>query len=92
MKYPKKKRTGEIVTRTTVTAEECGYNPERMIKKFSKKVKKDGIMEEIRRRSFYVKPAVERAQRKRDRKRLIQKVNKQREELFTVKGSPKNRR
>ena len=92
MKYPTNKRTREIITRTTVTAEECGYNPDRMIKKFSKKVKKDGIMEEIRCRTSYIKPSVARAERKRARKRLIQKVNKQREDLFMTKASPKKRR
>lgn len=75
-----------------VTAEECGGNAEKMVRKFSKKVKKEGLMEELRSRRHFVKPTVIRAEKKRQKKRLIQKVNKKRDELFTARDSYKRRR
>ena len=40
-----KNRRNQITSLVTVTSEECGGNPEKMIKKFSKKVKRDGILD-----------------------------------------------
>jgi ribosomal protein S21 len=40
---------------------------ERLIKKFSRKVKKNGIMDLVRKRRFFEKPSVKR-KRKRERK------------------------
>jgi len=37
---------------------------ERMIKKFNRKVKKMGILEEVRERRYYTKPSVKRRQKK----------------------------
>jgi|TARA_R110000787_G_scaffold1885_1_gene7928 small subunit ribosomal protein S21 len=48
------KKTSNI----SVTARECRDNPEKMIRKFIKKVKKEGILEEIRERRYYKKPSV----------------------------------
>ena len=41
----------------SVTARECRNNNERMIRKFIKKVKKEGIIEEVKERRFYIKPS-----------------------------------
>jgi len=70
-----------------VTAEECHDNPEKMVRRFIKKVKSAGILEEARSRTHFKKPSEERREKKRERKRLIQKVNKQREELFKPRES-----
>ena len=82
----------ELQPLITVTAEECGGNAEKMVRKFSKKVKKEGLMEELRSRRHFIKPTVLRAEKKRQKKRLIQKVNKKRDELFTARDSYKRRR
>jgi ribosomal protein S21 len=42
----------------TVTAKECRNNNERMIRKFSKKVKKERIIEQVKDRRRYKKPSV----------------------------------
>ena len=42
---------------------------ERMIKKFNRKVKKMGILEEVRERRYYTKPSTKRRQKKIQRKR-----------------------
>ena len=60
----------------SVTAKECRNNPNIMIRKFIKKVKKERIIEEIRDRRYYKKPSVakkekqERAERQRRRDQL----------------------
>ena len=59
-----------------VTARECRNNNERMIRKFSKKVKKERIIEQAKDRRRYKKPSVakkekrERARRSRQREQL----------------------
>ena len=47
---------------------------DRLIKRFSRKVKKEGIIEEIRERRFYKKPSTIRRQKKLRRKRVAQKT------------------
>ena len=49
-----------------VTARECRGNTDRMIKKFVRKTKKEGILDEVRRRRHYEKPSV--AKRKKSEK------------------------
>lgn len=66
----------------TVTAQECGDNNERMVRKFIKKTKKEGIVDEFRSRTHYKKPSVRRSEEKAQRQRVIDKVNKDRNELF----------
>tara|TARA_Y100000296_G_scaffold80956_1_gene107200 strand:- start:799 stop:1032 length:234 start_codon:yes stop_codon:yes gene_type:complete len=52
-----------------VTLEEVGGSPDRMFKKFAKKVKKSGIIDKVRKRQYYEKPSL-----KRKRKRLKKKI------------------
>tara|TARA_R110000765_G_scaffold332071_2_gene422867 strand:- start:246 stop:452 length:207 start_codon:yes stop_codon:yes gene_type:complete len=47
---------------------------ERLIKRFSRKVKKEGIIEELRERRFFKKPSKVRRQKKLRRKRIAQKL------------------
>ena len=60
----------------TVDARECRGNHEKMIRKFLKKVKNCGILEEVRDRRYYMKPS---EKRRRDRARAER--NRRREEL-----------
>jgi len=47
---------------------------ERLIKRFSRKVKKEGIIDEVRERRFYVKPSKIRRLKKLRRKRIARKI------------------
>ncbi len=76
----------------TVTAEECGDNAEKMIRKFTKKVKKEGIIEEYKARSRFIKPTTIRAEKKRAKKRLIQKAVRRENELIKTRDSFRRRR
>jgi ribosomal protein S21 len=58
-----------------------------MVRKFIKKVKREGIIEEFRSRAHFIKPTTRRAEKKRDKKRLIEKVIKREKELINPRGS-----
>jgi ribosomal protein S21 len=90
--YKNKNNNKTFNTCVTVTADECGGNAEKMVRRFTKKVKKEGIIEECRERSHFVKPTVKRAEKKRNRNRVIEKVNRKRNELFSLKSPHKRRR
>ena len=81
-----------ITTCVTVTDKECQGNTEKMVRRFLKKVKKEGIVEEYRQRCHFIKPTTRRAEAKRQRRRVINKVNKKREELFNFSGRSTGRR
>jgi len=66
----------------TVTAQECGDNAERMVRKFIKKAKKEGIVDEFRSRTHYKKPSILKSEKRARRQRVIDKVNRDRDELF----------
>jgi len=53
-----------------------GGDPEKMIKRFIKKVKKAGIIEEVINRRHYVKPS---AKRRLEKKRLLAEHKKRKE-------------
>jgi len=76
----------------TVTAEECQGNPDKMVRRFTKKVKSAGLMEEIRERAYFKKPSERRREEKQERERVIQKVNRQRAELFKPRTNSIGRR
>ena len=59
-----------------VNARECRGNHEKMIRKFLKKVKRAGLMEELRERRYYMKPS-----EKKRRQRAKAERNRRREEL-----------
>ncbi len=48
---------------------------ERAIKKFSRKVKKCGVLDEVRKRRHYIKPSVKRRMKKLEKERLIKTAN-----------------
>ena len=84
--YKRKKHNKKIQTLLTVTTEECHGNAEKMVRKFIKKVKRDGILDEFRERTHFKKKTVERSEKKRKRKRLIEKHNNRQKELITTRG------
>ena len=66
----------------------------RAIRRFSKKVKKSGVLEDFINRKHYEKPSVVRNRRNRQRKRLIEKENQARidEENNLYRRKPKRKR
>jgi len=66
----------------TVTSEEHRGDPERMIRRFRKMVKNEGIIEECRSRRYFKSPSEKRREQKQERQRLINKVNNRRTELL----------
>ena len=70
------KRYNNITGCVEVTDKECGGNAEKMLRRFTKKVKREGVLEEFRERMHFTKPSAVRAERKRNTKRLIEKINK----------------
>ena len=55
---------------------------ERMIKKFSRKVKKSGLMDELKDRRYFTKKSVKRRMKRLKRKRLAQEATKKYKERF----------
>ncbi len=48
---------------------------EKMIKKFSRKVKKCGILDEVKSRRYFVKKSIKKRLKKKNKKRLSQQSN-----------------
>lgn len=76
----------------TVHHDECHGDAEKMVRKFIKKVKREGILEECRERRYFTKPTAVKAEKKRNKKRLINKVNAQRNALSDPRGYLKSKR
>jgi len=53
---------------------------DRDIKKFLRKVKKNGILDEVRKRSYYEKPSVKRKRKARKREKVLRKLEATREQ------------
>ena len=56
-----------------VTLQQCKGDQTRLIKRFMKKFKKSGIMDELRDRRYYQKESVKRRRKKIQRKRILKK-------------------
>ena len=63
-----------------VTSKECRGNAEKMIRRFIKKTKKEGIVDEMRDRRYYKKPSDKKRedQKKAERRRIRDEAKKQR--------------
>lgn len=53
-----------------VTSKECRGNVERMIRKFIRKTKKEGVLDEVRERRYYEKPSVTKRKKSEKARRL----------------------
>ena len=51
---------------------------ERLIKRFARKVKREGVLEEYRNRMYYEKPSVKRRKESIRRKTIMKKLRKER--------------
>lgn len=56
-----------------------GESVESLIKRFSRKIKNSGILEECRKRMYYEKPSVKRRRDKLRRKKIMLKLKQERE-------------
>ena len=70
-----------------VTSRECRGNAERMIRKFSKKAKRERIVEEVKDRKYYKKPSV-----KKKEKRIRAARTRAREERKRQRALERRRR
>ena len=68
--------------------------PELLVKKFIKKAKKEGIVEEYRERRYFKSPSEIKREKKRQTERLLEKVKQKEKELFNFadKGRKKPNR
>jgi ribosomal protein S21 len=80
----RRKQERPIQGRIEVTAEECNYDADKMVRRFTKKVKNEGIMEECRSRAYFKKPSEVRREDAANRQRVIDKVNRQRITLVSL--------
>jgi ribosomal protein S21 len=56
----------------------------RLIRKFIKKTKKLGLIEEIRNRRYYEKPSITRRKKKLQRKRMARKAEQERRKQLNI--------
>ena len=56
-------------------------HPERLIKRFLNKVKKEKIVEEVKDRQYYEPPSVKRARLKARKRKVLAKLRREREAL-----------
>jgi|TARA_Y100000296_G_C4946024_1_gene143864 small subunit ribosomal protein S21 len=57
---------------------------ERMLRRFSKKVKKEGIMEQLREKAYYKKPSEVKRKKNIRRKRVAQDLQRVKEEQLSM--------
>ena len=67
-------------------------HPERMIKRFTRKVKKEGILDEYRDRMYYTKKSAKRRREKYLRKRKAQLAQQKNEAQLNKLSTTKRRR
>ena len=77
-------RTGKKPSHVTVTPKK-NESPERLIKRFTRKVKKERIIEEVRERRFYEKPSAKRRKKRAQRARTLQKLAQKCDDDKTVR-------
>jgi ribosomal protein S21 len=59
---------------------------EKLIKRFSRKVKEARIIEEYRERMYYIKPSAKRRQAAARRKKVLEKLRKEKDKTLIKKG------
>jgi len=57
-----------------------GENQEALIRRFLRKVKKSEILKEVWDRQYYEKPSIKKNKKNRKRKRILEKLKKEREQ------------
>jgi ribosomal protein S21 len=82
-----KRREREIRSCVEVRASDFGgdYNADKMVRRFNKTIKREGVVDECRERAYYKKPSVKRQERLEERDRVISRANQRNSELLTSK-------
>ena len=88
----RQKRNKKLNPCITVRAEDHNNDPDRMVRRFRKLVKSEGIIEEQRNRRYFKSGSEKRREQKEERQRLINKVNRRRTELLKPRDRYKKRR
>ena len=70
-------KAGKRASHVTVTPRK-NENPERLIKRFLRKVKKERVIEQVRDRRFYEKPSEKRRKKREQRVRTLRKLERKR--------------
>lgn len=68
------------VINVQVNASRNGLEGERLIRKFIKKVKKSGILDEVKERRYYTKKSVKRRLKRLNKKRVSQESTRKNQE------------
>ena len=88
-----RKRKNKLIEPCVVVhSEDNNGDVERMIRRFRKMVKTEGIIEEVRNRRYFKPDSEKRREQKEERQRLINKVNRRRTELLKPRDRYKRRR
>tara|TARA_R110002110_G_scaffold63158_18_gene175817 strand:- start:1509 stop:1781 length:273 start_codon:yes stop_codon:yes gene_type:complete len=88
----RKRRDKVLEPGIIVRAEDNNGDPDRMIRRFRKMVKMEGLIDELRERRYFKAPSEKRREQKEERQRLINKVNRRRTELLKPRDRYKKRR
>ena len=88
----KQRRNKKLNPCITVYAEDHHGDADRMVRRFRKLVKSEGIIEEQRNRRYFKSDSEKRREQKEERQRLINKVNRRRTELLKPRDHYKKRR
>ena len=75
----------EKVVNVKVTAKQCNYDITKMIRRFTKKVKKERIIQEVLDRRFFEKPSKKRRLAKLKKKRNAQKAERERNKKLDIR-------
>jgi len=67
-------------------------HPEKLIKRFLNKVKKERIVEEVKNREFYEPPSVKKVKARHRRKKVLQKLRAERESIDNTTERQKNKK
>ena len=77
------RRKNKISGTIKVSIDDYGIkDTDSLVRRFNRKVRKEGVIEEIRNRRYFIPDSVRNAENKRKRQRVIDKVNRKRQELL----------
>ncbi len=68
-----------------VTKPRRNDTPEKMIRRFVRKVKKVGVIQEVKKRKYYEKPSVTRRRKQIDRKRVLERLKEKKSTNYRSK-------
>lgn len=73
------------VVNVEVTLDEVRGNPEKLIRRFMKKVKNEGVIDKYLKRQYYEKPSVRRRREKLQKQKNMKKAMKDKNKKLDIK-------